>query len=102
MVSTIDVNNGFRDVLLPMALAAPSMTASSGLRHAVFALAAFHLWGSSNALPYRVKAIRALSSSLAVPRRGVVEAQMAASMMLCVYNVSSQSPPRNTLTVWLT
>ncbi|KAJ1326536.1 fungal specific transcription factor domain-containing protein [Microdochium nivale] len=91
MVSTIDVNNGFRDVLLPMALAAPSMTASSGLRHAVFALAAFHLWGSSNALPYRVKAIRALSSSLAVPRRGVVEAQMAASMMLCVYNVFDET-----------
>ncbi|KXJ90941.1 fungal-specific transcription factor domain-domain-containing protein [Microdochium bolleyi] len=91
MISTIDINNGFRDVLLPMALATPHAAASCGLRNAVFALAAFHLWGSRKALPYRVRAIRALSSSMTEQCHGTSEAQMAASMMLCVYNVFDET-----------
>jgi hypothetical protein len=86
MISTIDVNNGFREDLLPMALSSEGK-ASHGLLNAILAVSAFHLWGSEQALSYKAEAIRSLSSSLSTESPGTTETQLATSMMLCVYNV---------------
>ncbi|KAI1850704.1 hypothetical protein JX266_003986 [Neoarthrinium moseri] len=90
MISTIDINNGFRDDILPMALG-PYSSASDGLRNAMLALSAFHRWGPQEALPYKAKALRSLSSSLSADSVGITETQLATSMMLCVYNVFDES-----------
>ncbi|ORY68814.1 fungal-specific transcription factor domain-containing protein [Pseudomassariella vexata] len=90
MISTIDVNNGFRDELLPMAMSNLS-PASDGLRNAMLALAAFHLWGPEQALPYKAMALRSLYSSLSSDSVGITETQLATSMMLCVYNVFDET-----------
>jgi hypothetical protein len=90
MISTIDINNGFRDEIMPMALSTYS-SASDGLRNAMLALAAFHLWGAEEALPYKSKALRSLSSSLLSESIDITETQLATSMMLCVYNVRNPS-----------
>lgn len=92
MVSTIQTRNGFRSELLPMALACPS-PAADALRNAMLAVSAFHYRGSAAALPYKITAVRTLAESLS-PRYdcnwvGFTEAQIAASMMLCVYNVGN-------------
>jgi hypothetical protein len=86
MISTIDFRNGFREDLLPLALSTYS-SASEGLRNAILSVAAYHLWGSEVALPFKAKALRSLSSSLAAESVGGSETQLATSMMLCVYNV---------------
>lgn len=88
MISTIDINNGFRDDLLPMALSNIG-NASNGLRNAMLAVSAFHLWGSEEALSYKADALRSLSSSLSSESIGITETQLATSMMLCVYNVGT-------------
>ncbi|XXH03980.1 hypothetical protein Hte_010389 [Hypoxylon texense] len=90
MISTIDVNNGFRDYLLPMALSTFG-SASDGLRNAMLAVSAFHLWGTEQALSYKAEALRSLSSSLSSESVGITETQLATSMMLCVYNVFDES-----------
>ncbi|KAI2625101.1 fungal-specific transcription factor domain-containing protein [Hypoxylon sp. NC1633] len=91
MISTIDVNNGFRDYLLPMALANLG-NASDGLRNAMLAVSAFHLWGSQQALSYKAEALRSLSSSLlSIEPVSITETQLATSMMLCVYNVFDET-----------
>ncbi|KAJ0116865.1 n-terminal fungal transcription regulatory domain-containing protein [Diaporthe amygdali] len=88
MISTVDANNGFRLQLLPIAMSGSNF-AARGLRSAILALSAFHRHGSGAALPYKIQALRLLSHSLEkesyvdVP----IESQLAASMMLCVYNV---------------
>lgn len=91
MVSTVDSKNGFRLELLPMALSAAS-AATSGLLNAILALSAFHRYGAEAALPYKANALRSLSASLAqeAPSNpATVDAQLATSMMLCVYNVGA-------------
>lgn len=90
MISTIDVNNGFRLQLLPMALNG-STFAASGLRSAILALSAFHRYGPKEALPYKTRALGLLSHSLdkETTAEGQTDTQLAASMMMCVYNVSS-------------
>ncbi|KAI1270167.1 fungal-specific transcription factor domain-containing protein [Xylariaceae sp. FL1019] len=90
MISTINVKNGFRDELLPMALSS-SGKASHGLRNAILAVAAFHAWGAEQALSYKAEAIRSLSSSLSTESFGTTEIQLATSMMLCVYNVFDET-----------
>lgn len=85
MISTIDVNNGFREDLIPMALSDEGR--SSGLQNAILAVSAFHLWGPEHAFSYKAAAIRALSSSFSTQSHGTTETQLATSMMLCVYNV---------------
>ncbi|TRX92038.1 hypothetical protein FHL15_007135 [Xylaria flabelliformis] len=85
MISTININNGFRDDLIPMALTTGGK-ASHGLRNAILAVSAFHLWGPEHALTYKTEAIRSLSSSLSTESFGTTETQLATSMMLCVYN----------------
>ncbi|KAI3326138.1 fungal-specific transcription factor domain-containing protein [Xylariaceae sp. AK1471] len=90
MISTIDINNGFREDLIPMALSSEGK-ASHGLRNAILAVSAFHLWGSGQALSYKAEAIRSLSSSLSTESLGTTETQLATSMMLCVYNVFDET-----------
>ncbi|OTA70111.1 hypothetical protein K449DRAFT_321574 [Hypoxylon sp. EC38] len=90
MISTIDVNNGFRDDLLPMALSTVG-SASDGLRNAMLAVSAFHLWGPEQALSYKADALRSLSSSLSSESIDITETQLATSMMLCVYNVFDET-----------
>ncbi|KAJ8126763.1 hypothetical protein O1611_g6876 [Lasiodiplodia mahajangana] len=90
MISTINIQNGFRDDLIPMALSSDG-NASHGLRNAILAVSAFHLWGPEQALPYKVEAIRSLSSSLSTESFGTTETQLATSMMLCVYNVFDET-----------
>ncbi|KAI0849290.1 fungal-specific transcription factor domain-containing protein [Daldinia vernicosa] len=90
MISTIDINNGFRDDLLPMALSNLG-NASNGLRNAMLAVSAFHLWGPEEALSYKADALRSLSSSLSSESIGITETQLATSMMLCVYNVFDET-----------
>jgi hypothetical protein len=93
----VDANNGFRHELIPIAINGSSFAAKA-LRMAILALSAFHRHGLGAALPYKIQALRLLSHSLDkesfadVP----IESQLAASMMLCVYNVSIQppSPPK--------
>ena len=90
MISTVDISNGFREVLLPMALTSAS-AASDSLRNAMLAVSAFHRFGSQASLAYKSRALRALSTSLSQGEgstRATLETQLAASMMLCVYNVS--------------
>lgn len=91
MISTINVNNGFRDDLIPMALCSHGQ-ASHGLRNAILAVSAFHLWGPEQALSYKAEAIRSLSSSLSGTESfNTTETQLATSMMLCVYNVFDET-----------
>ncbi|KAI0471253.1 fungal-specific transcription factor domain-containing protein [Xylaria cf. heliscus] len=90
MISTINVYNGFRDDLIPMALTTGG-EASHGLRNAILAVSAFHLWGPEHALTYKAEAIRSLSSSLSTETFGDTETQLATSMMLCVYNVFDET-----------
>ncbi|KAI5858217.1 fungal-specific transcription factor domain-containing protein [Durotheca rogersii] len=90
MISTIDVHNGFRDDLLPMALSTHGAT-SDGLRNAILALSAFHLWGAEHALSYKAEALRSFRSSIGRDSPGITETQLATSMMLCVYNVFDET-----------
>ncbi|KAK7736657.1 hypothetical protein SLS53_006863 [Cytospora paraplurivora] len=88
MISTVESNNGFRLKLLPIALS-DSNFAAKGLRSAILALSAFHRFGSGAALPYKIQALQLLSHSLEKESSNdaPIESQLAASMMLCVYNV---------------
>ncbi|KAI0390437.1 fungal-specific transcription factor domain-containing protein [Xylariaceae sp. FL0594] len=90
MISTIDVDNGFRHDLIPMAFTDDDQ-ASQGLRNAMLAVSAYHLWGSEHALSYKLEAIRLLSSSLSRQLSRTTETQLAISMMLCVYNVFDET-----------
>lgn len=89
MISTIDANNGFRQELVPMAVARNSY-ATESLLNAIYALSAFHKHGIDAAFEYKLKAIQLLKWSIAEdsPLGAHMEPQIAASMMLCVYNVS--------------
>ncbi|KAK8089901.1 hypothetical protein PG997_004862 [Apiospora hydei] len=110
MISTIDINNGFRVELLPMALG-NSSEAAHGLHNAMLALAALRkrplsprsgvslslnrnhidLWGTVEAYPYKIKALRSLSSSISAGSIGSTATQLATSMMLCVYSVFDET-----------
>lgn len=87
MITTIEVNNGFRGELLPMALDGSSF-ATNGLLNAILALSAFHRYGPGAALSYKTCALKLLSHSLERESALYTQVQLAASMMLCVYNVS--------------
>ncbi|KAJ8069349.1 hypothetical protein OCU04_003004 [Sclerotinia nivalis] len=86
MITTIDDSlNGFRNYLLPNALADRYLSCLS-LRYAILAVSAYHLWGTEAALQYKISAIRLLSQSIQTGgggRRG----QFATCMMLCVGDV---------------
>jgi hypothetical protein len=89
MITTIDDSqNGFRTVLIPNALSGKSLS-SQGLREAILALSAFHLWGSDAAVKYKIRAIRLLSESIS-RREKEFASQFATCMMLCVCDVGCQ------------
>ncbi|KFA75587.1 hypothetical protein S40288_10931 [Stachybotrys chartarum IBT 40288] len=94
MVSTLQVKNGFRTELLPMALATAGSSASA-LCNSIMAVSAFHQGGTQAALPFKTRAIRQLYDSLhadgAAQHQEISEIQMAASMMLCVYSVFDET-----------
>lgn len=94
MICTVDANNGFRLDLLPRALS-QTCEASIALRNAIFAVSSFHRFDAQKALPFKTKALRYLSYSLAREEAlrlpGVAETQFAASLMLCVYSVCNPS-----------
>lgn len=100
MISTVDASNGFRSALMPIALSQAS-SASDALLHAILAVAAFHRYGSEAARPYKTAAFRLLSSSLEkdadTDSAGIVDAQLATSMMLCVYNVCILNQKQKTI-----
>lgn len=90
MISTLHTRNGFRTALLPMAMSGFDASASA-LCQAMMAVSAYHRFGPEGALRYKTNAVRSLRDSLG--SSGVdgeiwpTETQVAASMMLCVYNV---------------
>lgn len=88
MISTVEANNGFRLEILPMAISGSGL-ASKALGCAILSLSAFHRHGRGAALPYKTQALQLLSLSLQKESilEGQIETQIAASMMMCVYNV---------------
>lgn len=96
MISTTQVRNGFRTALLPMVLSGDDAS-SKALWNSMMAVSAFHLSGIEAAFKYKTNAIRFLSASLSTPNSAgsadVNETQLAASMMLCIYNVCHDPMP---------
>jgi hypothetical protein len=92
MISTLHIRNGFRTALLPMAMSNSDASASA-LCQAMMAVSAYHRFGPDGALPYKMNAVRSLRDSLGSSGGGgqmaLTETQVAASMMLCVYNVGA-------------
>lgn len=87
MITTIDDSlNGFRNYLLPNALADRYLSCLS-LRYAILAISAYHLWGTEAAVQYKVSAISFLSQSIQRGDGGL-RGQFATCMMLCVGDVS--------------
>ena len=105
MISTTHAPNGFRSDLLPMALSARDES-SNALCNAMLAVSAYHISGSEAALPYKTNAVRSLYDSLGsnmfdgseqgaygdTSKQEIIDTQIAASMMLCVYSVSLSTP----------
>ncbi|KAG4031132.1 hypothetical protein MFRU_010g02570 [Monilinia fructicola] len=86
MITTIDDSlNGFRNYLLPNALADRYLSCLS-LRYAILAVSAYHLWGTEAAVQYKISAIRFLSQSIQTGGGGL-RGQFATCMMLCVGDV---------------
>ncbi|CZR57513.1 uncharacterized protein PAC_07402 [Phialocephala subalpina] len=86
MVTTIDdAKNGFRNVLLPMALS-DANNATAGLRQAMLAISAYHLWGHDAAINYKLSAIRYLSKSLHNGEEAPLP-QFTTCMVLCIGDV---------------
>ncbi|ESZ98284.1 hypothetical protein SBOR_1277 [Sclerotinia borealis F-4128] len=86
MITTIDDSlNGFRNYLLPNALADRYLSCLS-LRYAILAVSAYHLWGTEAAVQYKISAIQLLSQSIQTGGGGL-RGQFATCMMLCVGDV---------------
>jgi hypothetical protein len=93
MISTTQVQNGFRTDLVQMVLSRGD-SATKALWNSMMAVAAFHHSGSESALTYKTNAVRYLSASLTPGSEtksiDLNETQFAASMMLCIYSVSEE------------
>ncbi|KIW02021.1 uncharacterized protein PV09_06527 [Verruconis gallopava] len=90
MITTIDdAGNGFRNVLLPLALSSRDLS-SQALLKATIALSAFHLGRYELAIQNKLAAIKALSASINAGT-GSEAIQLAACMMLCVNSVFDAS-----------
>lgn len=90
MITTVDDDtNGFRNTLLPMILTDTTHIAGKALLHAVLALSAFYLGHLGQALDQKVKAIKNLSQSCKASDADSSSRmiQLAACMLLCVYEV---------------
>ncbi|QGI68346.1 uncharacterized protein FFB20_05500 [Fusarium fujikuroi] len=91
MISTTQAQNGFCSTLLPMALSSQDNSALA-LLNAMIAVAMIHYSNSiADAMSFKLKAVRNLSISLASSTRSKCastnQVQLAAVMMLCVYDV---------------
>ncbi|KAI1015282.1 hypothetical protein LB504_011140 [Fusarium proliferatum] len=91
MISTTQAQNGFCLTLLPMALSSQDNSALA-LLNAMIAVAMIHYSNSiADAMSFKLKAVRNLSISLASSTRSKCastnQVQLAAVMMLCVYDV---------------
>ncbi|RBA14216.1 hypothetical protein FPRO05_03008 [Fusarium proliferatum] len=91
MISTTQAQNGFCSTLLPMALSSQDNSALA-LLNAMIAVAMIHYSNSiADAMSFKLKAVRNLSISLASSTRSkrasTNQVQLAAVMMLCVYDV---------------
>ncbi|KAJ5890118.1 hypothetical protein N7504_010928 [Penicillium tannophilum] len=94
MITTVDDDtNGFRNILLPMILTDTTHIAGKALLHAVLALSAFYLGHLGQALDQKVKAIKYLSQSCKASDADSSSRmiQLAACMLLCVYEVFDAS-----------
>ena len=88
MVTTIDDDmNGFRHLLIKMALSGSSL-ASEAVLQGILAISAYHLFGSGAGLLYSFAATEALSRSMQVST-GFHDriSQLAAIMLLASYEV---------------
>lgn len=106
MISTTQSPNGFKSELMPMAFSSRDQSAKA-LCNAMLAVAAYHHNGSEAALHYKAVAVRSLFDSLRLGSESpspdpenlpqtikgddIIDTQIAASMMLCVYSVSGSS-----------
>ncbi|KAI1037613.1 hypothetical protein LB503_009662 [Fusarium chuoi] len=91
MISTTQAQNGFCATLLPMALSSQDNSALA-LLNAMIAVAMIHYSNSiADAMSFKLKAVRNLSITLASSTRSKCastnQVQLAAVMMLCVYDV---------------
>jgi hypothetical protein len=91
MISTTQAQNGFCSTLLPMALSSQD-TSALALLNAMMAVAMIHYSNSiADAMSFKLRAVRNLSISLGNGRRSICpstrQVQLAAVMMLCVYDV---------------
>ncbi|KAH8788030.1 fungal-specific transcription factor domain-containing protein [Diaporthe sp. PMI_573] len=90
MCSTTRALNGFRHHILSMALSSRDRSATA-LRSSVLAIAAHHRQRPGAALTHKTDAMKSLYESLAAPSHDgstpSAEAQLATSMMLCMYYV---------------
>lgn len=93
MISTTQVQNGFRTDLVQMVLSRGD-SATKALWNSMMAVSAFHHSGAASALTYKTNAVRYLSASLTPGSEtrsiDLNETQFAASMMLCIYSVSEE------------
>ena len=94
MITTIDDDrNGFRHVLIKMALS-DTCVSSAAVLQAILAFSAFHLSGSQAGIKHSFAAISALSSSMQLSRELRDRYyQLAASLVLTTYGVSFVSSP---------
>ncbi|KAF4962262.1 hypothetical protein FSARC_9651 [Fusarium sarcochroum] len=91
MISTTQVQNGFCRTLVPMALSSQCASAHA-LLNAMQAVSAIHHTSSiAAAAQFKLKAVHNLTKSLTIDQCSTVpeasEIQLAAAMMLCVYDV---------------
>ncbi|KAL4887865.1 fungal-specific transcription factor domain-containing protein [Aspergillus ambiguus] len=94
MITTVDDDtNGFRNILLPMILTNTTHIAGKALLHGILALSAFYLGHVGQALDQKVKAIKYLSQSCKASDADSSSRmiQLAACMLLCVYEVFDAS-----------
>lgn len=88
MITTIDDRaNGFRHILIPMTMSEANPISAKALSHTMLALSAYHCSRPQRALEHKVKAINHLSRSWNEDSYAGRLTQMAACMMLCVYEV---------------
>ncbi|KAM0481983.1 hypothetical protein ACHAPX_003317 [Trichoderma viride] len=94
MISTTQVQNGFRTDLVQMVLSRGD-SATKALWNSMMAVSAFHHSGAESALAYKTNAVRYLSASLTPGSEtrsiDLNETQFAASMMLCIYSVFDET-----------
>lgn len=105
MCSTTRALNGFRHHILSIAMSCRDQS-TGALCSSLLAIAAHHRQRPNAALTHKTGAMKGLHQSLAAPSAYdstlCAEAQLATSMMLCMYNVSSrQAIHRVNLVDWV-